>query len=134
MHGTTLKDEMARIDAAIAQWEQRFAASKPLALEPALAASMRAALDLIRAYLVAEGKKVLPATDSDLLEAFKILARGDPSWNAVRDTLRELVYYQNCLRAGRRDALPVMPEKMAIRLARHLYLYVTTRCQREGRL
>jgi hypothetical protein len=57
-----------------------------------------------------------------------LLARADPSWNAVRDNLRELVYYRNCLAEGRNDALPPAAAKMAIRTARHLHLYFTTRC------
>jgi len=35
---------------------------------------------------------------------------------------------------GRRDALPAVPERMAVRLARHVFLYLKTRCEREGRL
>jgi hypothetical protein len=34
----------------------------------------------------------------------------------------------------RQDALPPVPEKMAVRIARHVYLYIRTRCIREGRL
>ncbi|HVC11744.1 MAG TPA: hypothetical protein VNE59_08930 [Burkholderiales bacterium] len=134
MNGTMLRAEFAHIDAAIRSWEQRLAAGEALALEPALAAATDAARGLIRAYLAAEGTKPVPGGDADLLEAFKALVKGDPTWNAVRDNLRELVYYRNCLAADRADALPAAPEKMAIRLARHVYLYVRTRCEREGRL
>src|SRR5512135_3545971 len=114
-----MQEELERIDAQIARWEARLAAGESLALEPALAA---------------EGKKSVPLADADLLEAFKVLVKGDPSWNAIRDNLRELVYYRNCLATGRADALPAVPEKMALRLARHVYLYVRTRCIREGRV
>ena len=72
--------------------------------------------------------------DADLLEAFKRLARGTPSWNAIRDNLRELVYYRNCLALGRRDALPAAPERMAVRTVRHLYLYMRSRCETQGLL
>jgi hypothetical protein len=34
----------------------------------------------------------------------------------------------------RKDALPAAPAKMAVRTARHVYLYTRTRCVREGRL
>jgi hypothetical protein len=129
-----MQEELVRIDAQIASWEARLAAGESLALEPALAAASAAALALLRAYIAAEGRKPVPAEDADLLEAFKVLAKGDPSWNAIRDNLRELVYYRNCLAAGRADALPAVPEKMAVRLARHVYLYVCTRCIREGRI
>jgi hypothetical protein len=56
-----------------------------------------------------------------------VLIRSDPSWNAARDNLRELVYYRNCLDSGRADALPAVPQKMAVRLARHLFLYFKSR-------
>ncbi|MDA8107139.1 MAG: hypothetical protein M0015_00725 [Betaproteobacteria bacterium] len=134
MNHTTLREDLARLDAGIGLWEQRLAAREAVALEPALDAATQCALDLIRAYVADEAKKPVPDADADLLEAFKTLAKGDPTWNAVRDSLRELVYYRNCLSAGRADALPAAPEKMAVRLARHLYLYVRTRCEREGRL
>jgi hypothetical protein len=129
-----MHDELERIDAEIAGWERRLAAGEPLALEPALEAATGAGLALVRAYVAAEGSKPVPAEDADLLDAFKVLVKGDPTWNAIRDNLRELVYYRNCLAAGRADALPAVPEKMAIRLARHLYLYVRTRCVKEGRI
>jgi len=129
-----MQRELERIDAEIAVWERKLAAGEPLALEPALEAASGAALALVRAYVAAEGGKPLPAMDADLLEAFKILVKGDPTWNAIRDNLRELIYYRNCLASGRADALPAVPEKMAIRLARHLYLYVRTRCVKEGRI
>jgi hypothetical protein len=129
-----MRDELERINAEIEAWERRLAAGEPVALEPALEAATGAALALIRAYLAAEGSKPVPAGDADLLEAFKLLVKGDPTWNAIRDNLRELVYYRNCLALGRADALPAVPEKMAIRLARHVYLYLRTRCVKEGRV
>jgi len=129
-----MRKELERIDASIAAWEQKLAAGEPVALAPALEAASAAALALVRAYLAAEGGKPVPAEDADLLEAFKVLVKGDPSWNAIRDTLRELVYYRNCLALGRAEALPAVPQKMAIRLARHVYLYLRTRCLKEGRI
>jgi hypothetical protein len=129
-----MRDELERINAEIEAWERRLAAGEPVALEPALEAATGAARALIRAYLAAEGSKPVPAGDADLLEAFKLLVNGDPTWNAIRDNLRELVYYRNCLALGRADALPAVPEKMAIRLARHVYLYLRTRCVKEGRV
>lgn len=129
-----MQRDLERIDAEIGAWERRLAAGEALALEPALEAATGAARALLRAYIRAEGAKPVPAEDVDLLEAFKVLVKGDPTWNAIRDNLRELVYYRNCLASGRADALPAVPEKMAIRLARHVYLYMRTRCIREGRI
>jgi len=129
-----MDEELERIDAQIAAWERKLAAGEPLGLEPALEAASGAALALLRAYIAAEGRKPVPAADAELLDAFKVLVKGDPTWNAIRDNLRELVYYRNCLAMGRSDALPAVPERMAIRLARHLYLYVRSRCVKEGRI
>jgi hypothetical protein len=71
--------------------------------------------------------------DADVLEVWKALVKGDPSWNAIRDNCRELVYYRNCLALGRADALPQAPHRMAVRTARHIFLYVRSRAQRAGR-
>jgi hypothetical protein len=89
---------------------------------------------LIVAYLRDEGCKPVPPDGADLLEVWKVLVKGEPFWNTIRDNLRELVYYRNCLAVGREDALPAVPEKMAVRTARHLYLFIKTRCIREGRI
>jgi len=129
-----MQQALEGVDADIAAWERRLAAGEPVELGRALDAAIAAASTLLRAYVAAEGAKPVPPADADLLEAFKVLVKGDPTWNAIRDTLRELVYYRNCLALGRADALPAVPEKMAIRLARHVYLYMRTRCIKEGRV
>ncbi len=127
-----LAEEYARVDAELSRWEARLRAEEPLELEPALEAASSAALALIRATIAAERGKAVPAEHAGVLDAFKVLVKGDPTWNAIRDNLRELVYYRNSLTENRRDALPAVPERMAIRTARHVYLYMKTRCQREG--
>lgn len=108
------------------------------AASPPLADIVEQTIDLVRrliiAYLGDEGKKQPPAPQADLLEALKVLMKGEPSWNAIRDNCRELVYYRNCLAMDRANALPAAPEKMAVRTARHIYLYLMTRCIREGSL
>jgi hypothetical protein len=70
----------------------------------------------------------------DLLEVFKVFVKGDPTLNAVRDNLREMVYYRNCIDMQREDALPPKPANMAVRTARHVYLYLRTRALKEHRL
>ncbi len=70
----------------------------------------------------------------DVLEVFKAFVKGDPSLNAVRDNLREIVYYRNCIDMKREDALPPKPANMAVRTARHVYLYLRTRALKEHRL
>ena len=124
----------AATDARLKLLEQRVDRGEKLPLSDTVDEAIALVQDLITACLVDEGKKELPKPTADLLESFKTLARGEPSWHAIRDNCRELVYYRNCINMGRQDALPQAPEKMAVRTARHVYLYVRTRCIREGRL
>lgn len=128
-----LAESFVRVDARIADRERRLGDDAPAALEPVVEDAIGAARELIDAVLEASGKAP-PPPDADLLDAFKTLARGTPSWNAIRDNLRELVYYRNCIAQGRRDALPAHPARMALRTARHVYLYMKSRCETEGML
>jgi hypothetical protein len=117
-----LQASFADIDAGISALERRLVAGETLALAETLEETMRLARRLV------DAAHPPAAAAADLLGAFKLLARSDPAWNAVRDNLRELVFYRNCVDAGRIDALPPVPEKMAVRTTRHLYLYFRTRC------
>lgn len=131
--GTPLALAFGQADAALQALEQHVAGDAP-----ALEATVDAAIDITRSLLTAciagmPGKAEPPA-DADLLELFRQLVKGDPTWTAIRDNLRELVYYRNCLALHRADALPAAPHKMAVRTARHVYLYLRTRCIRDRRL
>jgi hypothetical protein len=96
-------------------------------LEPAIALVART----LRARLDADGKPA-PAEDADVLDIWRALVKGDPTWNAIRDNCRELVFYRNCLALGRTDALPPAPHRMAVRTVRHIFLYVRSRAQRDA--
>jgi hypothetical protein len=120
-----LADRLDRIDFELGALEG--AAGEQL--EPAIALVDR----MMRAWLEHEGRAA-PPPDADVLEVWKTLVKGDPTWNAIRDNCRELVYYRNCLVLGRADALPPQPHRMAVRTARHIYLYMRTRAVREGLL
>ena len=124
----------AEVDAALAAREAAIARNEALPLAETVTAAIALMQQLVTAYVAATGQKTPPGADADFLEAFKVLVKGDPTWNAIRDNCRELVYYRNCINMERRDALPKVPEKMAVRTARHVYLYIKTRCIREGRL
>ncbi len=124
----------AAVDAALTEREAAIARGDALPLTETVDAAIALIRRLVTAYVAAAGQKTPPAEDADFLEVFKVLVKGDPTWNAIRDNCRELVYYRNCINMGRRDALPKVPEKMAVRTARHVYLYIKTRCVREGRL
>lgn len=108
------------------------------ALRPTVDAALNIVTDLLRAYIGDRAPppavNAIPADSNDVLELFKIFVKGDPSLNAVRDNIRELVYYRNCLDLHRHDALPAKPAHMAVRTARHIYLYLRTRCTQERRL
>ncbi|MBX3665723.1 MAG: hypothetical protein KF834_08545 [Burkholderiales bacterium] len=132
--GTRLAALFSEIDAALSVREAAIAGGEALPLTETVDAAIALTQRLVAAYVAAAGVKALPAAEADILEAFKILVKGEPTWNAIRDNCRELVYYRNCINMGRRDALPKVPEKMAVRTARHVYLYIKTRCIREGRL
>jgi hypothetical protein len=124
----------AQADARLRSLEQRIDRGETLPLADTVDDSIALVRDLITAYVAEKGIKGIPEPTADLLEVFKLLVKGEPSWHAIRDNCRELVYYRNCINMERPDALPQVPEKMAVRTARHVYLYIRTRCIREGRL
>jgi hypothetical protein len=124
----------AEVDAALSASEAAITRGEALPLIETIDTAITLTRRLVTAYLVAGGQKSPPDEDAEFLDVFKVLVKGDPTWNAIRDNCRELVYYRNCINMGRRDALPKVPEKMAVRTARHVYLYIKTRCIREGRL
>ena len=129
-----LAERFAAIDAEIGALETRVAAARDAPLADVLEPAIRQVSGAMRAYIEAAGEKDPPAPDADVLEVWRALVKGDPSWNAIRDNCRELVYYRNCMAERRADALPAAPAPMAVRLARHVYLYVRVRCAREGRV
>jgi hypothetical protein len=116
-----IEHDVVALEAAIAG---RGADALVEVLEPAIALVART----LRAQLESEGRPA-PAAGADVLEVWRALVKGDPSWNAIRDNCRELVYYRNCLAAGRADALPPAPHRMAVRTARHVLLYVRSRAR-----
>lgn len=121
---------LADVDRRIAALESRVREAE-VPVEELLPACIEAVGDAMRAALAAAGKPAAPA-HADVLDVWQALVKGEPTWNAIRDNCRELVYYRNCLASGRRDALPAAPARMAVRTARHVLLYVRTRALREG--
>lgn len=133
MEHTDLTAVLRQVDGDLIALEQRVSSGDAMSLEDTVQRALELVKSLILAYLGDATKKPPPPQDADVLDCFKVLVKGDPRWNAIRDNCRELVYYRNCIQANRRDALPPVPEKMAVRTARHIYLYMKTRCIREGR-
>ena len=129
-----LGERLGTIDAGIAALEKRVAADAETPLPDVLEPAINLVGETMRAYIDAAGEKAPPPPGVDVLEIWNRLVKGDPTWNAVRDNCRELVYYRNCIAAERADALPAAPARMTVRLTRHIYLYVRVRCAREGRV
>lgn len=134
MDEPTLSQTFELVDQRIAELEHKINQGNPGPLLSIVTETITLVKELIIAYLKDVGDKTIPDSKEDILEVFKILVKGDPSWNTIRDNCRELVYYQNCINLHREDALPVAPEKMAVRTARHIFLFMKTRSLREGRL
>ncbi|MEJ2688170.1 MAG: hypothetical protein P8124_13485 [Gammaproteobacteria bacterium] len=125
-----LTAELDAVDQAIEELEQSLQEQGELPLSETVDRTTALMRRLLTAYAEHHGKP-MPVSD-DLLEVFKAFVKGDPSLNAVRDNLRELVYYRNCLDMDRRDALPRTPDRMAVRTARHVYLYLRSRIEQEN--
>lgn len=126
-----LEAVMREVDEEIRGLEQALAA-RDLALQSTVDQALRLANRLMLAFAQATiGHPLDIGEHGDPLEVFKAFVKGDPSLNAIRDNVRELVYYRNCLSSGREDALPVNPIAMAVRTIRHVYLYVRTRAIKE---
>jgi hypothetical protein len=67
-----------------------------------------------------------------LLALHKQGARGAPSFNACRETCREIVYHYNLLDAEPDAALAARRQRMMGLLAKHLLLFVSGKMQVEG--
>jgi hypothetical protein len=129
-----LAARLEEIDGRIETLEARVASAGDAPLAEILEPAIRAMSETMRAYIEGVGEKSPPPPNADILDIWQRLVKGDPTWNAIRDNCRELVYYRNCIAGGRTEALPAAPARMAVRLVRHVYLYVRVRCAREGRV
>ncbi|MBU2858789.1 hypothetical protein HF289_18635 [Acidithiobacillus ferrooxidans] len=121
---SALDGAQGRIDALAGQQ------SAGMPLPELVAAGVAEASAMLRIMLAAEHKPY--AHDADLLELWKVLVKGAPHWNTIRDNCRELVFYQNCLKAGRADALPAQPERMVIHTLRHICLYLRSHVEQNS--
>ncbi len=85
-------------------------------------------------WLLAHGQ-----TPTDALkEGFRILAlhrqgaKGDPSFNACRETARELVYHYNLIRLEPEHEETQQRLEMMRMVARHLYLFISGKMEVSG--
>jgi hypothetical protein len=126
-----LIQQFRETDIALQRLESAVVRKDEPAPESVVADTVSLVRELLAAYIRIDSRKANMDSEQDLLIVFRNLVRGDPAWNAIRDNCRELVYYQNCIRMQRQDALPAAPGKMAVRTARHVFLYVKSRCIRD---
>ena len=102
---------------------------------PAAAQSLLGlAEEVLENWLAARGET--PTTGTS--EGFRLLAlhrqgaRGVPSFNACRETCREIAYHYNLLCAEPDHALSARRQLMMAMLAKHLALFVSGKMQVEG--
>lgn len=126
----SLDNIAARIDAIAA------ASDAQLSAHPADHAGELLALgeDILEAWLAAHDR----TPTADKAEGFRLLAlhrqgaRGEPSFNACRETCRELVYHHNLVRLD-----PTHPEtprrlRLGAMVARHLALFIGGKLETAG--
>lgn len=112
------------LDAFAPQAEPRAAAHRLLAL----------AEEVLERWVEARGE--IPT--SERREGYRLLAlhrqgaRGVPSFNACRETCREIVYHYNLLDAEPGSAEVARRQRMTALLVKHLLLFVSGKMQVEG--
>ena len=127
---TNLATPMERLDAIVAQSDTALAASAEAFAGELLAVGETA----LESWLVAQGKTPTDTT----VEGFRLLAlhrqgaRGDPSFNACRESCRELVYQCNCVAAAPDDADAARHVRLAAMVARHLVLFIDGKLEVAG--
>jgi hypothetical protein len=71
-------------------------------------------------------------------EGFRLLAlhrqgaRGEPSFNACRETCRELVYHRNCIHAAPQSADAAHTVRLGAMVAKHLVLFIDGKLETAG--
>ena len=128
---------MPTLDGVILRTERLIAFS-----DTALAASADAFADellslgeaVLETWVAARG--AAPTRES--IEGFRLLAlhrqgaQGDPSFNACRETCRELVYHHNLIRLGPAAAEASRSIRLGAMVARHLALFIAGKLESAG--
>jgi hypothetical protein len=126
----TLEGVAARIDLIAEAIDETLAAAAP-ALAGELLALGEAILDH---WITAHAA----TPTAGLVEGFRLLAlhrqaaRGDPTFNACRESCRELVYYHNLVRLDPRHADVAHRLRLAAMVARHLALFIAGKLEVAG--
>jgi len=117
------------LDQAAARFEQIAAAPDAVLQEQAIARAdelLALGETILEAWLTARGE----APTAREVEGFRLLAlhrqgaRGEPSFNACRETCRELVYHHNLVRLNPAHADSARRLRLGAMVGRHLALFV----------
>ena len=120
---STLAEIEARLDLPVS--------AEPVEAARALLADAEAVLEH---WVTAHGE----APTADTREGFRLLAlhrqgaRGEPSFNACRETCREIAYHYNLIHAEPASAAAAQASRMMAMLVRHLTLFVSGKLQVAG--
>ncbi len=125
-----LATPMERLDAIIALPDVALAASA----EELAAELLMIGETALTSWLTAKDKTPTEAQ----VEGFRLLAlhrqgaRGDPSFNACRETCRELAYAYNCVMAAPAGADSSRRLRLGAMVARHLVLFIDGKLETAG--
>ncbi|MEX3007563.1 hypothetical protein [Hoeflea sp. TYP-13] len=120
----------SRLDGILALSDEEIAANS-IALATELLEIGESALER---WLLAAGRQ--PADKP--VEGFRLLglhrqgAKGDPSFNACRETCRELIYLYNCVCLDETNEGAARNLRMAAMVARHLELFIDGKLENSG--
>lgn len=119
-----------RLDAIVALPDQALARHPPDFADELLTISET----VMESWLNAKGR----TPTRDTVEGFRLLAlhrqgsRGDPSFNACRESCRELVYLTNCARLESDPTAAARHVRLAAMVARHLVLFIDGKLEDAG--
>jgi hypothetical protein len=125
-----IDDVTARADAIVAAPEAVLSQDAEHIAEELLAAGEA----VLESWLAAHGQ----APTTGTVEGFRLLAlhrqgaRGDPSFNACRETCREIVYHRNLIRLEAGAPERARRVRLAAMVVRHLALFVGGKLETAG--
>lgn len=126
----TLLSPLDRVERIVAGSDDGLAAAAPKIADELLALGEM----VLESWLSSKGRRPTRST----VEGFRLLAlhrqgaKGDPSFNACRETCRELVYLCNCVRLGGEAAEVANRVRLAAMVARHLILFIDGKLEVAG--
>lgn len=120
----------ARLDALLGSPDDELAASAAERADELLALGET----VLERWIAAKGA----APTAAAVEGFRLLglhrqgAQGDPSFNACRETCRELIYHRNLICADPTDCGNARQVRLAAMVARHLLLFINGKLEVAG--